>query len=644
MGGITLLGRLRATGSGPVYLGVTADGRRVSVRAVPARPGQEVVRIAREPSIPPGDGIAPVIQLEADSDLVYVVSPHVEGLTLDETVARDGPLAFEELWVLAAGVAAGLRTIHDAGVVHRALGPGAVVLSPGGPVVTDFGVTASETSLTSVGLTSRGLLQPSFLAPEQVSDERVGPAADVFAWGSLVVFAATGRPAFGSGSPASVLYRLLHDEPDLDGVPEGLLGLVRRALAKSPAERPTAEQLVRELLRAAPAQWPDQRGSAGPVPRPFDPPAQGHGQQYPGYQPADPQGYGQQYPGYQPAYPPAQGYQQPSSMAWAPPRIPSPAATRPHRLVPALVTDIIVVSLAIAAASALRWFGPISTTVLVVALVTASAALLGRWWLGRPASVARWAARRGRGLLRRGRPDAALAAFQLAIDHAMGRRRLVARANLAVAHREAGNLAAARHLLEEVLPELTGELGATHPEVLTARADLAAVLRDLGRTEQAAAELRTVADSTRHALGAEHPQTLRAGANHAVALHDAGDSDSALRLLRDLLPRMERVLGRRHRDVLAVGANVAALAEPGRAAEATRQVLRRQRRELGPSHPDTLRTSTNLGYLLLRDGDEEAALALFDEVAGLARATLGGGHPLELRASRGASSVRGGYR
>ncbi|MFD0473236.1 tetratricopeptide repeat protein [Nonomuraea thailandensis] len=308
------------------------------------------------------------------------------------------------------------------------------------------------------------------------------------------------------------------------------------------------------------------------------------------------------------------------------------------------MADAVIVCLALAVASILRWFGPSSTTVLVVALVTALAAWLGRRWLRRPAAVARWAARRGRRLLAQGRPDAALDALSLAAGSATGRTRLVARANLALAHREKGNLGEARWLLAGLLPELTAEFGAAHPEVLTARAGLAAVLRDLGHAGQAATELREVARHTEQALGADHPQTLRARANQAVALDDAGDPEGALRLLRDLLPRMERVLGRHHRDVLATRANAAALEEPGRAAESLRLVLRRQRRELGPGHPDTLRTSTNLGYLLLRDGDREAALALFDEVAGLAGDTLGRGHPLERRARAGAASARGGER
>ncbi|MGW3350491.1 tetratricopeptide repeat protein [Nonomuraea rubra] len=647
LGDITLRGRLSTS----EYLGVTASGETVSVRVVPS--GSDAFRgIARDLHHLPGIGVAPVVGTGEDGGLEYLAARHVEGPTLHETVSLHGPLSGEDLRRLAAGIAIGLRTIHGAGVVHRALTPHAVVLSEDGPVVTDLGLAASAAAaaVTSTGSLA-GTMEVPCLAPEQVRGEHVGPAADVFAWGSIVAFAASGEYPFGSEPLPAVLHRILSGEPELRHLPEPLRDLVKRALARHPAERPTAGGLVLELMgqegppqqgqgQAPPSYGPPSYGP--PSARPASPPYPAQPPEpypYPPYPPYPPQPYPYQ------QSPPAYGYQGSvplpvsPSISWAAAR-----SDRPRRLVPSLLTDAVVVSLALVVAAILRWFGPSSTAVLVVALGTATAAGLGRIWLNRPASVARWAARRGRRLLDQGRPDAALDAWSLAADHATGRRRLIARANLALAHREQGNLGEAHWVLDGLLPHLTAAFGATHPEVLTARADLAAVLRDLGQAEQAAAELLEVADLTERALGADHPQTLRARANQAVALDDAGDPEGALRLLRDLLPRVERVLGRRHRDVLAIQANAAAIEEPGRTAESLRLVLGRQRRELGPGHPDTLRTSTNLGYVLLRDGDQEAALALFDEVAGLAGDTLGRGHPLERRAREGAASARGGER
>ncbi|MBO3748553.1 serine/threonine protein kinase [Streptosporangiaceae bacterium NEAU-GS5] len=254
------LRKLGEGGMGVVYLAEAPDGRLVAVKVI--RP--EVIRqegfrrrFLREAEAArrvPRSCTAQLLDACLDGEVAYLVTEYVDGPTLAQAVAEEGPLRGAQLEALALGVATALRAIHSAGVVHRDLKPSNVLLTRFVPRVIDFGVSR----LTDTGASVSGAVvgTPAFMAPEQVSGAPAGPAADVFAWGGLVAYAASGRPPFGTGGVAEVLYRVAHREPDLDGLSGPLRGLVARAMAKEPAHRPTAAQLLDALTTTASRRAP----------------------------------------------------------------------------------------------------------------------------------------------------------------------------------------------------------------------------------------------------------------------------------------------------------------------------------------------------------------------------------------------------
>jgi serine/threonine protein kinase len=162
---------------------------------------------------------------------------------LRRQVDSAGPLVDHELRALAAGLAEALVAIHRMGVVHRDLSPNNVLLSAEGPRVVDFGI-ASYAEATALSQTGTALGTPAWMAPEQVVGDATGPAADVFAWGALMAYASTGKPPFGEGRAEAVVYRVVHDEPNLEAVPDWLRPSVQAAMTKSPGSRPSALALL----------------------------------------------------------------------------------------------------------------------------------------------------------------------------------------------------------------------------------------------------------------------------------------------------------------------------------------------------------------------------------------------------------------
>ncbi|MGX1884594.1 serine/threonine-protein kinase [Streptomyces sp. NPDC055287] len=248
---------LGSGGMGVVHLATSGSGLRLAVKVVHAdfaadpefraRFRQEV-SAARRVS---GAFTAPVVDADTDAERPWMATLFIEGPTLAERVKRNGPLETGELLRLGAGLAESLRDIHRAGVVHRDLKPSNVMLAGDGPKVIDFGISRpSDSDLRTE--TGKLIGTPPFMAPEQFQRPReVGPAADVFAMGSVLVHAATGRGPFDSDSPYIVAYQVVHDDPDLTGVPEALVPLFARCLAKEPAERPTPDALMAALRSAA---------------------------------------------------------------------------------------------------------------------------------------------------------------------------------------------------------------------------------------------------------------------------------------------------------------------------------------------------------------------------------------------------------
>ncbi|MET8991193.1 serine/threonine-protein kinase [Nonomuraea wenchangensis] len=183
-----------------------------------------------------------------DGGVAYLATEYVEGPDL-AAVVRQAPLTGANLEALAIGVATALTAIHQAGVVHRDLKPSNVLLSPVGPRVIDFGIAQlAEPSGDAPATVAQGMGTPAYMSPEQARGEQATPASDVFSWGSLIAHAGTGRPPFGTGGVAEVVYRVIHHAPALDGLDERVRPLVERALDKDPARRPSAQQLMDLLM------------------------------------------------------------------------------------------------------------------------------------------------------------------------------------------------------------------------------------------------------------------------------------------------------------------------------------------------------------------------------------------------------------
>ncbi|TDD48267.1 hypothetical protein E1286_15965, partial [Nonomuraea terrae] len=230
LGGLWLAARLGAGGSGVVYDAYDDEGRRFAV-TVPRGEAS-----AQEFSGVPCRHLAEVVAVGVDGGVPYVVSEFVDGPDLRRAVELHGPYTGDELVALAGALASALDALHAAGLAHRGLNPGNVLLAPGGPKVIELGLPAGET----VG----GAY--TYLAPEVVTGQEAEAAADVFAWGAVVLFAATGRDPFRGESLGGVMRRLLTADPDLSCLPAPLGELVGRALAKDPAERPAASELLVE--------------------------------------------------------------------------------------------------------------------------------------------------------------------------------------------------------------------------------------------------------------------------------------------------------------------------------------------------------------------------------------------------------------
>ncbi|RVX38490.1 serine/threonine protein kinase [Nonomuraea polychroma] len=258
VGPYRLLGRLGAGGQGVVYLGQGPGGRAVAVKVL--REGLADERFAKE--IDAARRVEPFcIAQVLDASLSgrpYIVTEYVEGPSLQQAGRHVGA----DLQRLAVATATALTAIHQAGIVHRDFKPANVLLGQGGPRVIDFGIARS----VGAGLTATSSIvgTPAYMAPEQLAGERIGPAVDVFAWASVIVFAATGTPPFGEDSLPAVINRILHNEPQLGDLPQPLRGIVLRCLAKDPARRPAMRDVLLQLLGGQAPERPDGPDGGGP--------------------------------------------------------------------------------------------------------------------------------------------------------------------------------------------------------------------------------------------------------------------------------------------------------------------------------------------------------------------------------------------
>ena len=255
VGRYRLTARLGAGGMGVVYLGAAKDGSLVAVKVLRpelaenpefrARFSREVTTLTRV------KGMCTVRVIEADTQAPrpFLVTEYIDGPSLADYIEEQGPLGAEMLYGLAAGLAEALAAIHAAGVIHRDLKPSNVLLTADGPKVIDFGIAQAPdaTVLTGTGMTVGSI---GFMAPEQIMGQAV-TASDVFSWAVTIAYAASGTAPFGTGVSAAIFYRIMNTEPDIAAVPDSVRPWLEAALAKEPQNRPTADDLLRQLTNTS---------------------------------------------------------------------------------------------------------------------------------------------------------------------------------------------------------------------------------------------------------------------------------------------------------------------------------------------------------------------------------------------------------
>ncbi len=223
VGPYRLLGRLGAGGMGEVYLAKSPGGRLVAIKLIRPELAEErgfrsrfasEISAARNVS---GIYTAAVVDADSEAELPWMATVYVPGPSLTDAVEDNGPLPVESVLALAAGLAEALQAIHRAGLVHRDLKPSNVLLATDGPRVIDFGISlALERSM----MTATGMVMgsPGFMSPEQARGQReVGAPTDMFSFGAVLAFAATGNSPFGVGPTPALLYRVVNESPDLSG-------------------------------------------------------------------------------------------------------------------------------------------------------------------------------------------------------------------------------------------------------------------------------------------------------------------------------------------------------------------------------------------------------------------------------------------
>ncbi|MFB4266875.1 DUF4328 domain-containing protein [Nonomuraea sp. GTA35] len=256
LGPYRLHARLGEGGMGQVFLGRSPGGRLVAVKVVRPQLADDAHfrrRFAAEVDAARKVGgfyTAQVVDADTDATPPWLASAYIPGPSLHQAVHDHGPLPPDSVAVLGAGLAEGLAAVHACEVVHRDLKPANVVLAEDGPRLIDFGI-ARALDATSHTQTSAVLGTAAYMSPEQAAGQRVGPASDVFSLGCVLAFAATGRSPFGEGPVHAVVFRVVHAEPDLSGLPAPLAGLVAACLAKDPAARPGLEQVLGHLTALA---------------------------------------------------------------------------------------------------------------------------------------------------------------------------------------------------------------------------------------------------------------------------------------------------------------------------------------------------------------------------------------------------------
>ncbi|TNM42825.1 serine/threonine protein kinase [Nocardioides albidus] len=274
---LTLLGE---GGMGIVHLAQGPDGQRVALKVLrPQVVGDQEARnrLAREVGSLTrvrSPWVAEMLDADPWAEVPYVVTRYVPGFSLHEHVAAEGPVAGRDLLWLAGCLAEGLAAVHAAGVLHRDVKPGNVLMEGRTPILIDFGLArvADDIRLTQTGWL---LGTPGYLAPEILYGDDATPAADVHAWAATVAYAASGRAPYGRGPAMAVMDRTRRGQHDLTGIESPLAEVLAAALDPDPLERPLLEELLAWLRPQStrpelpPTPPPGALFAPGPVPDAF---------------------------------------------------------------------------------------------------------------------------------------------------------------------------------------------------------------------------------------------------------------------------------------------------------------------------------------------------------------------------------------
>ncbi|WP_030758020.1 MULTISPECIES: serine/threonine-protein kinase [unclassified Streptomyces] len=254
IGAYRLLGRLGAGGMGRVYLGRSAGGRTVAVKIVHphfASDEEFRARFRREVEAARrvgGEWTAPVLDADPEAPVPWVATGYVAGPSLDRALAAHGPLPEASVRAIGAGLARALVAVHGLGLVHRDVKPSNVMLTLDGPRLIDFGIARATDGTASLTSTGVSIGSPGYMSPEQILGKGITAAADVFSLGAVMAFAATGRPPFSGDNSATLLYKVVHEAPELGALPAGeLRELIEACLAKTAAQRPAPEAVAAAL-------------------------------------------------------------------------------------------------------------------------------------------------------------------------------------------------------------------------------------------------------------------------------------------------------------------------------------------------------------------------------------------------------------
>ncbi|MFF2777124.1 serine/threonine-protein kinase [Streptomyces sp. NPDC058052] len=258
IGSFRLVARLGSGGMGTVYLATQegADGH-VAVKTIRSEYAREegfrrrFTREATAASSVRSPHTVRVVGFDTRAREPWLATEYVDGPSLRDHVQTHGPLSLPAAVDLALGLSFGLASIHKAGLVHRDLKPGNVLLTENGPKIIDFGL-AYATDFSHATHTGAVLGTPGYFSPEQVQARPVSAASDIFALGAVLTFASSGDHAFRGVTPVTAQYHVVHEEPQLAEVPDELREMIAACMRKDPRERPPVSALLSHLtaLRA----------------------------------------------------------------------------------------------------------------------------------------------------------------------------------------------------------------------------------------------------------------------------------------------------------------------------------------------------------------------------------------------------------